>query len=54
MEQIINYREESELNFSIVETKFENEIRPNEKLFTEDGKKKYNIRNLIKLPGYEF
>ena len=54
MEEIFNYREESELNFSIVETKFENEIRPNERLFTEEEKIKYKIKDCFKLQGYEF
>ena len=54
LEEIFNYREESELNFSLVETKFENEIRPNERLFTEEEKTKYKIIDCNKLPVYEF
>lgn len=54
MEEIFNYKEESELNFSLVETKFENEIRPNERLFTEEEKTKYRIIDCSKLSGYEF
>ena len=54
IEEIINYREESELNFSLVETKFENEIRPNERLFTEEEKAKYRIIDCTKKLGYEF
>ena len=50
MEEIFNYREESELNFSIIETKFENEIRPNERIFTEEEKKKYRLDFYRKLP----
>ena len=34
MEVLFIYEEESELEFSILETKFENEFRPNERLFT--------------------
>ena len=54
IDELFNYKEESELNFSLVETKFENEIRPNERLFTEEEKKKYRIIDVNKLPGYEF
>ena len=54
MDELFNYREESELNFSLVETKFENEIRPNERLFTEEEKTKYKIYDCTKLRGYEF
>ena len=54
LEEIFNYREESELNFSLVETKFENEIRPNEKLFTKEEKTKYKIKDCFKSQGYEF
>ena len=54
LEEIFNYREESELNFSLVETKFENEIRPNERLFTKEEKTKYKIKDCFKSQGYEF
>jgi len=43
LEELFIFQEESELNYSLIENKFENEIRPNERLFTEEEIKKYHI-----------
>ena len=51
MEELFIYEEESELEFSILETKFENEFRPNERLFTSkeilEYGKQFSINDLI-------
>ena len=45
MEELFIFEEKSEYEFSILETKFENEFRPNERLFTSKEIIKYGIKD---------
>ena len=45
MEELFIFEEEIEYEFSILETKFENEFRPNERLFTSKEIIKYGIKD---------
>ena len=54
MEELFIFEEKSEYEFSILETKFENEFRPNERLFTSKEIIKYGIKDYNHYYIYHF